>query len=296
MQKFLTEIYSNAYKDMDKKVKEYFKKFAEQDKKKRADMLAGKMTPHEYFEWRRGKIMMGKHWKKMREQIAKDLHNVNKIATAYINGQLPGIYADVYNYTAQDLQKDMPANMSFELANARAIKILSTQVDDSFLPYKKLDPAKDIPWNMRKVNTEVLQGLIQGESIPQIAERIMKVATANKVSAVRAARTIVNTVENEARRNSGKHAQSMGCIVKKMWISAEDGLVRPWHEQADSDYGGEDRAIDLDDYFIVNGEKMLYAGDRTASANNLYNCRCITPNIITGFNRTVPKGTIKVKF
>lgn len=46
------------------------------------------MTEQEYKRWRQGKIMTGKHWTAMKEQVADELARVNKTALEYVNGRL----------------------------------------------------------------------------------------------------------------------------------------------------------------------------------------------------------------
>ena len=152
---------------------------------------------------------------------------------------------------------------------------------------------------MGKVNSEVLQGIIQGESIPKIAKRIRSVTEANRVSSVRAARTIVNGTENKARHDAGVKASEKGVIMGKCWVATNDKRTRDWHAQAWADYGDKSNAVPIDDPFIVNGEKMMYPGDKSASASNVYNCRCSHKNVVKGFTSILPpekRGKIKVKF
>lgn len=240
-------------------------------------------------------MLMGKHWNTLKEQSASYIHNVNKIATAYVNDQLPDIYTLNYNLSARDIENTVD-KISFEMVDARTVKNLSLADGKSFLPYKKLDPRKDIPWNMRKINNEMLQGILQGESIPEIAQRFINVGVANEVSAVRAARTMMTTVENSARLDSAKRAQENGVIMGKIWLSVSDSRTRDWHKQAARDYADP---IPIDDPFIVNGEEMDAPGDTRASGSNVYNCRCSLGRRVLGFKSILPQnkqGKIKVVF
>ena len=283
MEKRLSAIYSRAETEIQKTADEYFSKFAKQDEAKRKLLEQGKITEDEYTKWRKGKVMYGKRFTEMKEQCAKQLLNVNQTALAYINGELPEVYA--LNYNALESAVDGVGGYSFTLVDADTVRNLAV-TDTSLLPYKEIDPAKDIPWNMKKINAETLQGILQGESMDKIAKRIMNVQEMNKESAIRSARTIVTNAECKGRQDSYQRAQEDGIILRKYWLATYDKRARDWHKEAGNDYT-EEKAIEIDDFFIVDGEKMLHPGDAMhgASGHNLYNCRCSIASKVIGFKK-----------
>ena len=283
IEKRLSAIYSRAEKEIQKTADEYFSKFAKQDEAKRKLLEQGKITEEEYTKWRKGKVMYGKRFTEMKEQCAKQLLNVNQTALAYVNGQLPEVYA--INYNALESAVDGVEGYSFTLVDADTVRNLSV-TDTRLLPYKEVDPAKDIPWNMKKINAETLQGILQGESMDKIAKRIMNVQEMNKTQAIRSARTIVTGAECKGRQDSYQRAKDDGIILRKYWLATYDKRARDWHKEAGNDYT-EEKAIEIDDFFIVDGEKMLYPGDAMhgASGHNLYNCRCSVASKVIGFKK-----------
>ena len=283
MEKRLSAIYSRAEKEIQKTADEYFSKFSKQDEAKRKLLEQGKITEEEYTKWRKGKVMYGKRFAEMKEQCAKQLLNVNKTAIAYINGELPEVYA--LNYNALESAVDGVGGYSFTLLDADTVRNLAV-TDTSLLPYKEIDPAKDIPWNMKKINAETLQGILQGESMDKIAKRLRNVQEMNKTQAIRSARTIVTGAECKGRQDSYQRAKNDGIILRKYWLATYDKRARDWHKEAGNDYT-EEKAIDIDDFFIVDGEKMLHPGDAMhgASGHNLYNCRCSIASKVIGFKK-----------
>lgn len=283
MEKRLSAIYSRAGKEIQQTADEYFSKFSKQDEAKRKLLEQGKITEEEYKKWRKGKVMYGKRFTEMKEQCAKQLLNVNQTALAYVNGELPEVYAINYNALAGSV--DGVGGYSFTLVDADTVRNLAV-TDASLLPYKEIDPAKDIPWNMKKINAETLQGILQGESMDKIAKRIMNVQDMNKESAIRSARTIVTNAECKGRQDSYQRAKDEGIILRKYWLATYDKRARDWHKEAGNDYT-EDKAIEIDDFFIVDGEKMLHPGDAMhgASGHNLYNCRCSIASKVIGFKK-----------
>lgn len=283
MEKRLSAIYSRAEKEIQQTADEYFSKFAKRDEAKRKLLEQGKITEDEYTKWRKGKVMYGKRFSEMKEQCAKQLLNVNQTALAYVNGELPEVYA--INYNALESAVDGVGGYSFTLVDADTVRNLAV-TDTSLLPYKEIDPKKDIPWNMKKINAETLQGILQGESMDKIAKRIMNVQEMNKESAIRSARTIVTNAECKGRQDSYQRAKEDGIILRKYWLATYDKRARDWHKEAGNDYT-EEKAIEIDDFFIVDGEKMLHPGDAMhgASGHNLYNCRCSVASKVIGFKK-----------
>lgn len=282
MEKHLSDIYSDAQKDIQKKADEYFEKFKAKDDEYFKKYKSHKMTKEEYKEWqhwRRRSMMTGKRFTAMKEDIAKQLLNVNQIATAYINGQIPDIYALNYNALANSV--DDMGGYAFNLIDPDTVRNLAT-TDTSLLPYRELDPAKDVPWNMKSINSEVLQGVLQGDSMEEIAKRIATVQKMNAAAAIRAARTIVTGAENKGRLDSYKRAEADGVVLQKEWLSSDQpGRTRKWHlpEAFDS------LIVDINKPFHNSVGDIMFPGDPSADGANVYNCRCSMSAVIKGFKK-----------
>ena len=276
MEKRLSAIYARAEKEIQKTADEYFSRFSKQDEAKRKLWEQGKITEDEYKKWRKGQVMYGKRFTEMEEQCAKQLLNVNQTALAYVNGELPEVYALNYNALASSV--DGISGYSFTLVDADTVRNLAV-TDTSLLPYKEIDPAKDIPWNMKKINAETLQGIIQGESMDKIAKRLRNVQEMNRTQAIRSARTIVTGAENKGRIDSYKRAEEDGIILEKQWLAAIDSRTRHWHV----DLNGETVAID--EPFHNEFGDIMYPGDPNAHPANVYNCRCTLVTKIKGFKK-----------
>lgn len=246
------------------------------DAKRSGDRKEIKKTGKALEKKKRERTVMDKRYKDVVERTVQELANVNAIATAYINGQLPPVYALNYNYVAKALDSAV-RGYSFNLLNPSVVRLMIKR-DKVTLPERKLDVAKDKRWNMRKINAEVTQGIIQGESMPHIAERLTKVQTMNMDSAIRAARTIVTGTENQGRMDMLREAEDMGIIVKKRWIATHDVRTRDWHTELD----GQLKSIA--EPFVNAAGRIMYPGDPSATAENIYNCRCTIGYEVEGFS------------
>lgn len=277
MERHLSAIYARAEKELTEKADAYFKRFEELDAKKRALVDSGKLTEEEYRRWRQNKIMTGRHWEQMKEQAAQELLQANRTAQDYINGRLPGIYTLNYNRTAEGVSAAV-RGYSFELVDASTVKNLATS-DKTLLPYKYVNGKKDVRWNTQKVNSEVLQGILQGDSIPHLAKRLQNVTEMNRASAIRNARTTVTSAENKGRMDMLHDAAEKGVITHKVWMAAIDARTREAHRLLD----GQEQ--DIDDPFDSELGPIMYPGDIEADPANVYNCRCTLTYKVVGFRR-----------
>ena len=225
---------------------------------------------------KRERTLMDKRFKALTETTAAQLANVNKTALAYVNGQLPEIYS--INYNAISHSVDGVGGYTFALVDADTVKNLAI-IDNSLLPYKQLDEKKDIRWNVKKMNAEVLQGILQGEPMDKIAGRLSKVTEMNETAAIRNARTMVTSAENKGRQDSYKRAEADGIILQKEWIATNDSRTRHWHAELD---GVE---VDIDEPWVNEFGEIMFPGDPSADPANTYNCRCSMAAKVIGFKK-----------
>lgn len=266
----LGDIYTQAYKDVKKKADDYFARFAVKDKAKRDLVAAGKMSKDEYYTWRRNQMLSGKRWTDLRDQLAQDLTNVNKIAAGMVRGELNEVFAINANYSEYLIENGMRMDYGFTLYDRNTIANLVMN-DPDIIPWKPdVDVPADLRWNRQMVTSHITQGILQGESIPHLSKRLLKTVNNDKVAAVRTARTAVTSAQNAGRQAVYDKAKSMGLNLRKEWLATLDGRTRHDHGMADG------QRVPLDGKFTVGGYKMKYPGDMSAPGWLVYNCRCTT--------------------
>ena len=285
MEKRLSAIYSRANKEIGERWKEYLvESQTEVDKlqkayetaKKSGDAKEIRKAGKKLASAKRERTLMDKRFKDLTETTATQLANVNKTALAYVNGQLPEVYSINYNALKQDV--DGAGGYSFALVDADTVKNLAT-TDKSILPYKQLDEKTDIRWNVKKMNAEVLQGILQGEPMDKIASRLSNVTDMNETAAIRNARTMVTGAENKGRQDSYKRAEKDGIVMKREWIATNDSRTRHWHAELD---GVE---VEVDEPWVNEFGEIMFPGDPSADPANTYNCRCSMSAKVIGFKR-----------
>ena len=282
MEKRLSAIYSRAKKEIGKRWKEYLvESQAEIDELQKAYELAKKGGDAKEIRKagialsraKKDRTLMDSRFKALTETTAAQLANVNKTALAYVNGQLPEVYS--INYNALEQSVDGVGGYSFSLVDADTVKNLAT-TDKSLLPYKQLDEKTDIRWNVKKMNAEVLQGILQGEPMDKIAGRLSKVTEMNATAAIRNARTMVTGAENKGRQDSYARATADGIILAKEWISTNDSRTRHSHAVLDGAIVDQDKKFD-------NG--LMYPGDPNGRPEETWNCRCTVAAVVKGFRK-----------
>lgn len=268
VEKRLDEIYRQAYKELEQKAADYFAQFERKDKVKQAQVLAGEISKEDYQEWRKNQMLVGKRWTDMRDQMAQDLTNVNQQAAAIVSGELNEIMAINANYSQYLIENGMQMNYGFTMYNRDTIVNLVAN-DPDIIPWNPaVDVAADKRWNRQMITSHITQGILQGESIPNLSKRLLKTVNNDKVAAVRTARTAVTSSQNAGRQLVYNRAKAMGLKLQKEWMATLDGRTRHDHGAVDG------QRVPLDGKFNVGGYKMAHPGDMSAPAHLVYNCRC----------------------
>lgn len=222
------------------------------------------------------RTVLDERYKRLTRQIAKDLASINKKAIAYINKQLPEVY--VINYNAfEDVAASVPA-YSFELVNPTVVRNLAA-TNKRLLPYKEFNAVKDVKWNVRAINSQVLQGILTGESMDEIAKRLDKLPNMNREAAIRTARTAVTSAENKGRYDSYKQAAKDGLILEKQWLATNDRNTRPYHVELNGQIQPYNKP------FVNALGTIMYPGDPSADGANVYNCRCTMIAKVVGLKK-----------
>lgn len=256
--------YAKALKDMQEKADKYFQKFAAKDKKLKLMVERGEMDEQEYLTWRKNKILSGKYYTDMVNSLSKDLSNARQSAQNIIKDKLPDIYAESANWGAYEVENGLKIDTSFTLVDRNTVKNLLKDEDD-LLPKPKVDILKEQRWNKKKINSALLNGILTGDSIPKIANRLRDVAEMSRGAAIRNARTMATGAENRGRVDSYKRAQKMGIKLHQRWVAVHDGRTRQAHRRID----GELQKVD---HVFSNG--CRFPGDPLGSPAEVYNCRC----------------------
>lgn len=266
LERKIKALYADANRDMKKKAEIYFARFAERDKKQKEALEAGRITEEEHLQWRLAQIGRGERFEKLRDELAERMTDANKVAAAYINDQTPGIYSLNHNYEAYTIEK-VAGNVGFTIYDEQTVRRL-IQEDPNLLPKRRVNAPKDKKWNRKRFSAEITSGILQGESIGKLANRVQNLSDANRAGAIRNARTAVTGAQNGGRQASYDRAKKMGLKLRKRWIATKDNRTRHEHAMLDG------QTVELDKPFQIDGQKLMFPGDPTGLARLVWNCRC----------------------
>ena len=301
LERRISKEYSQAAKEMQGKLDTYLADFARKDKDKLNDLARGVITKTEYNNWRVGQLAMGQKWEQQIKRLTAVINKADRAAAVMIGDHIKDVFAFNHNYAAYGIEKALMADLSFTMyIRSTVTRILRD--NPKLLP----DPGKRVAanitsgkaarWSRRQIQSTVLQGILQGESLASRASRMRNVLgetftvddiknankkTArqiarelerkNKSAAIRNARTMTTTAESAGRVDAYLEAQDLGIEMEQMWIATLDNHTRDSHAELDGE------TIKVGETFS-NG--LEYPGDLAGDPEEYWNCRCTIGAVI----------------
>lgn len=295
----ISKEYAIAEAEVQAKLDDYLRRFQKKDALKRKALANGLITQKDYDQWKMGQIIVGQRWSALRDSLAVDFANAAQNARQIAFGEMPRVYAINFNYSMYeaDVLSGGKIAADFTLYSREAVAHLFQGGTFYHGPGRKLAAkiamGKQVEWDKKQIQSVMMQGIIQGESIPNLATRLAEtVGESDRKVAIRNARTMATGVQNAGRTDSIAHANSTaekyGMRVLKQWCATLDGRARDWHVELDGE------AIPEKDVFVNEYGEIEYPGDPGAEPANIYNCRCCLLPCIegVGFNNSLhPKDT-----
>lgn len=268
LERRIEKVYGTAAKELQKKASEYFAQFIERDKKQLELLKAGKITEEYYKQWRLAQIGRGKRFEALRDDVAKRMNEANKVAVSYVNDTTPGIYSLNHNYAAYTIEQ-VAGDVGFTLYDDQTVKRLIVE-DPTLLPKRRVDAPKDIKWNRKQFSSEILTGILLGEPVAELADRVENLSDANRAGAIRNARTAITGAQNAGRQKSYERAEEMGIKLEKKWVATKDLRTRHAHGMLDG------QIVPVKKPFKIDGAKLMFPGDPAGRPDLVWNCRCTT--------------------
>ena len=261
--------YQQAASEIERKLLKHLEAYDAKDRAMRARRDAGEITTAQYNHWRTGQILTGERWERMRENLSEDMYNYDALAASMINEHTPEVYALNHDFGTYEAESGSGLDTSYTLYNRQTVERFMTH-DDRLIPDVSPNHAVDVRWNQKQFNAGILQGILQGESVGELAHRVA-LGTSQKDfnAALRNARTATTSAQNAGRSDAYKRAEKMGVKLKQMWLANRDKRTRDSHIALD----GQVRAVG--EFFESPISKMLYPGDREhGKPEDVWGCRC----------------------
>jgi hypothetical protein len=185
-------------------------------------------------------------------------------------------YRKIGSYFKNNLRRKIESGKSFETKqNANDI------IDERLETFYELHAAKQVTElndttmdefsnNLSKIRRDLTD---QGIDITDaaIAERLEEVSQERaRTRSQMIAQTETQIVSEQVKLTEAEVLEEEGEVsdVRKQWITMDDPSVRPAHAAANG------QLVDVEDDFVVGGERLNMPGDPAGSAGNVINCRC----------------------
>lgn len=123
-----------------------------------------------------------------------------------------------------------------------------------------------------QIISQVLIGQAEGLGTEVIARRISEAVPG--IARFRGERIARTETHGAANYGADGAARATGLKLRKEWVAASDERTREAHRLADG------TVVDMDQPFLVDGERLMFPGDPNGSAGNIINCRCGVSHIV----------------
>lgn len=285
LERKLTTEYRSCWSSLNVTCKSYFANLKDRYLKEYEAFQEGKYTKEQFDAWYLSQVGRGKRWEALQDDMAQRISKANQMACDYINDMTPKIYAENYNFSAYTIEgyaKRTAAggtkmDVAFDLVDEHTIKELMLGKNHSEFKAlaNTLNLPRDYKWNYDRIQSALVHGILEGDSIDHLADRFMAVMENNRAAAIRNARTSVTSAQNSGRLNSYHDAEKMGIKLEKEWMSTSDARTRESHIELDG------VRVGIDEEF-PNG--LRYPGDPKGEPAEVYNCRCTMRAVIAGYD------------
>lgn len=279
MEKRVGSIYKQASEEMREKLAKWYKDFERLDKQKAALVENGELPKADYLAWRKRKMVESGRLKALVDTLTEDYVNSDKIAMQIVRGDLTDVYALNANYAAYKIEQDANVNLSWTLYDHSTVERLIRE-EPEILPLPSVNVPLDERWNRQHLNIAITQGILQGESIPHIGDRLQRILGMDRTAAIRSARTATTAAECAGRIETYKYAESMGIEMQQEWVATLDDRTRHEHRILDG------QRVDVGEAFQVDGASIRYPGDPQAPGYLVYNCRCTLVSAVKGIDQS----------
>lgn len=300
MERDVKELYEVATADLQEKVSDYWRRYDLKNDVKFAQLQAGEITTEQYTQWRTGQLLIGQRWEEQLNVITRDLLNAHNIAESIVHGYLPDVFALSYNYGNFEVDalirgvtngalNSEKFGISYTLYDRDTVIRLMRDKPEILPPLnprsemaRKIAEGKVIQWEKKQVTSELLQGIVQGESNVQIAKRMRNITNADWKSVMRYARTATTGAETAGRLEAYQRAEEAGIQLEKQWLATLDMRTRHSHRMLDGEHVPTNKPFS-------NG--CMRPGDPNGAPSEIWCCRCAMVSILTGIPEIDEEGS-----
>ena len=267
----ISALYEEASHDVTEEYNRFWESYQLEYDNRLAMVESGELSDDAFQNWCRHQIFRGNRYQAMIRMLTDVLTNADVAAMAAVNEQLPYTLAESYDFISslgfEAADKAGITMGTFQIYNADSVREIIRQNPNLF---PVVDLPEDEAWNRRHINNEIMQGIIQGDSMQQVARRLQSVAAMDNRAAIRNARTAMTAAENLGRSESARRLKEKGLPVKEVWSATKDSRTRNTHLLLDGTEKDKNGYYGAD----ILRVPLRFPADPLGEPQEIYNCRC----------------------
>jgi SPP1 gp7 family putative phage head morphogenesis protein len=211
----------------------------------------------------------------MLEGMNKTLKDITGASGQEIKKLSANVYQESYYRTAYAIEKTVQTKLSYGLLNP---KVIQAAVEN---PIAGLTLSESLKANrasiITSIKSNIIQGLMQGESYKTMADRVKTVLDNDAAKAMRIVRTEAGRAKSAGTLASMEHGADRGVKMKKMWVATQDERTRDTHAELDG------QTVDMDEDFESTSGSTGPAPRMFGDPAEDINCRCECISVIEGY-------------
>ena len=275
----ILRVYEQARQEMTDQITEFLEHFQKLDSYKREQLKKGEITEDAYKTWLRNQVFQSELMQVKLDSITQTCTTAQQTAYKLARDEQYGIFATGANYAYYELEQQAGVALNLTLYNTEAVKRLLKE-NPKLVPNRRIKSESNKTYDARIFNRYVTQGIIQGETVHDIATQAVKGMADTEIHwAMNNAITALTGAQNAGVLQQIRNAQALGIEVQKRWNSTLDYRTREMHRLLDQE------TADLDEPFKVHGYEIMYPGDPNAAPEMVYHCRCKLSSVLAKYPR-----------
>jgi HK97 family phage portal protein len=189
------------------------------------------------------------------------LHDIDGVNFQTEKDLLDKLTSDLYVQSAElgaaSVGAELGVNIAFDVVDPIVLQ---------YVAVRRLKVKGALDTVKKQLRSQIHDGMQEGESIDQIADRIKGVFNVGEKRATTIARTEVIGTTNFGRFAQMQHTG----FTRKIWFTAKDERVRHSHQLMFGNVVGIG-----DNWIFDDGTTVRYPGDYMGAARQVINCRCV---------------------
>jgi len=200
--------------------------------------------------------------------LEDELTKVAGSTTSVVNSRLSRLPSDVYKETyLMSAYGIDPAKASLAVIPKKAVESVASN------PLDKIARNTLAQTTREGIRRSLVQGVMQGQSYPDMAKSLKKVYEVSAKKALVIARTEGQRAMAEGQRDIMDKAQSMGIKIRLFWDAYLDSRTRDNHAFMNG-REAEEHNGELMFYYEPTGQWVTGPMDSSLPASEIVNCRC----------------------